>query len=230
MVHPSFQQYGKNVLCFIVYNNEKLVRFTNFHPIHNSEGFFYNVLLQKIPFHDEKNLLSNCNIHQSYVYECQIQNWLPNLESLHKFLQQYVTLNIFEDEKQTQLFNKMLELHPYLDLEHHQLPNPSRSSILNLETKQCHINFPHHIFNDMFETSILHEEPKHIFYLLTFINKGLHTFQGPLGSKKTFFCEIFGSSTSSTRQKSVAFSYNRSYCITIIITCIYCTLGESMIK
>jgi len=75
-----------------------LVRFTNFHPIHNSEGFFYNVLLQKIPFHDEKNLLSNCNIHHSYVYECQIQNWLPNLESFHNFLQQYVTLTLFEDE------------------------------------------------------------------------------------------------------------------------------------
>jgi hypothetical protein len=40
MKHPSFQQYGKDVLCFIVYKNEKLVTFTNFHPIHNSEGFF----------------------------------------------------------------------------------------------------------------------------------------------------------------------------------------------
>jgi hypothetical protein len=124
----------------------------------------------------------------------------------------------------------MLELHPYLNLEHNQLPNPSRFSISNLENEQCRINCPHHIFNDMFETSICNEEQKHIFHLLTFINKGFHTFQGHLGSGKTFFCEIFDSSTSSTRQKSVAFSYNRSYCITIILTCIYCTLGESMIK
>jgi hypothetical protein len=172
MLHPSFQQYGKDALCFIVYKNENLVRFTNFHPTHNSEGFFYNVLLQKIPFHYEKNLNSNSNIHQSYVYECQIQNRLPNLESLHNFLHQYVTQNLFENEKQTQLFNKMLELHPYLDLEHNQLQNPSRSAILNLENEQCHIYFLHHIFNDMFEISIFNEEQKHIFDLLTFINKG----------------------------------------------------------
>jgi hypothetical protein len=145
------------------------------------------VLLQKIPFRDEKNLLSNCNIHQSYVYECQIWNWLPNLESLHNFFNQYATLSLFENEKQTQLFNKILELHPYLDLEHNQLPNPSRSSMLNLENEQCHINFPHHIFNDMFETSIFNEEQKHIFDLLTFINKGLHTFQGPLKFWKNIF-------------------------------------------
>jgi len=83
---------------------------------------------------------------------------------------------------------------------------------------------------DMFETSILNVEKKHIFVLLTFISKGLHTFQGPLGPKKTFFCEIFDSSTSFTRQKTVVFSDNKNYSITIIITCIYCTLGESMIK
>ncbi len=45
----------------------------------------------------------------------------------------------------------------------------------------------------MFETSIFNEEQKHVFDLLTFINKGLHTFQGPLSSGKTFFCEIFDS-------------------------------------
>lgn len=87
------------MLSFIIYKNEKLVRFTEFHLIHNSEGFFYNVLLQKIPFCDEKKLLSNCNIHQSYVYECQVQSLLPNLESLHNFLHQYATLNLFENEK-----------------------------------------------------------------------------------------------------------------------------------
>jgi hypothetical protein len=72
MAHLSFQQYGKDVLSFIIYKNEKLVRFTDFHPIRNSEGFLYNVLLQKILFCDENNLLSNCSIHQSYVHECQI--------------------------------------------------------------------------------------------------------------------------------------------------------------
>jgi hypothetical protein len=31
-------------LGFIIYENKKIVRFTNFNPIHNSEGFFKNIL------------------------------------------------------------------------------------------------------------------------------------------------------------------------------------------
>jgi len=81
----------------------------------------------------------------------------------------------------------MLELHPYLDPQHNQVPNPLRSSILNLENEQCHISFPHHIFNDMFETSTFNEEQKHIFDLLTFTNKRVHTLQGPLSFGKPFF-------------------------------------------
>jgi hydrogenase-4 membrane subunit HyfE len=50
MVDPSLQQYGRNSLLFIIHKNEKLVRFTNFHVVHNSEVFFFNMLLWKIPF------------------------------------------------------------------------------------------------------------------------------------------------------------------------------------
>jgi hypothetical protein len=63
MIHPSFENYGKNSLSFIVYKNEKLVRFINFHPIHNNKGFSFNMLLQMISFCDENNVLSKHNIH-----------------------------------------------------------------------------------------------------------------------------------------------------------------------
>jgi hypothetical protein len=82
----------------------------------------------------------------------------------------------------------------------------------------------------MFEASIPNEEQKHIFDLLTFINKGLHTFQGPLGSRKHFFVKILIHQLQLQGKKNVAFSYNKSYCITIIITYTYYTLGESMVK
>jgi len=39
----------------------------------------------------------------------------------------------------------------------------------------------------MFETSTINEEQKHIFDLLTFTNKGVHTFQGPPSSGICFF-------------------------------------------
>jgi hypothetical protein len=50
MVHPSLQQYGQNIILFIIQKKEKLVRFTNFHVVHNSEFFFLNMLLRKILF------------------------------------------------------------------------------------------------------------------------------------------------------------------------------------
>ncbi len=58
---------------------------------------------------------------------------------------------------------------------------------MNSKNQNTFINFPHHICNDIFETSTLNKEQKHIFELLTSTNKGLHTLQGPLGSGKTFF-------------------------------------------
>ncbi len=60
------------------------------------------------------------------MHECQIQGLLPNLESLERFLHQYVTQNLFDNEKQTQLYKKTLKLHPYLNPKYNQISNPSR--------------------------------------------------------------------------------------------------------
>jgi hypothetical protein len=40
---------------------EDIVRFSEFHPDHASEAFFYNLLLDKYPFRDEAKLLSSNN-------------------------------------------------------------------------------------------------------------------------------------------------------------------------
>jgi hypothetical protein len=44
--HKSFpicKQFEKTNLGFIIYENKKLVRLIDFHPIDNSEGLFFNV-------------------------------------------------------------------------------------------------------------------------------------------------------------------------------------------
>jgi hypothetical protein len=108
-LHPSFQQYGQdNLVSFIILKNDKFVSFIDFHPIHNNERFFFNMLLLS-----KKNFISEHNIHQYYVQECQNWDLLPNLESLYKSIHQYATWILLENEKKTQLFNKMLKLHPY---------------------------------------------------------------------------------------------------------------------
>jgi hypothetical protein len=63
---------ARDNLRYFVYTNNKITRFTYFHPTYSPEEFFFNILLQNICFWDEKELLSNQNIEQSYVYECHI--------------------------------------------------------------------------------------------------------------------------------------------------------------
>ncbi len=155
-----------------------IIRFSLFSQF--SESFFTTCYY--------KSLISKKNILQSYVYECQIWGFLPKfLESLQRFLHQYARCNLFGNEKQTQLnFNKMLELHPYLNPKYNQPLNPSRSIIFNFENQHSPINFSLHIF----ETSTLNKEQKHIFTLLTSTNIGFHMLQGPLGSGKFFLWSI----------------------------------------
>jgi hypothetical protein len=44
------------------------------------------------------------NIEKSYVCECEIRGFLHNVELLQTYLIQYANQNLFENEKQTQLF------------------------------------------------------------------------------------------------------------------------------
>ncbi len=100
---------------FIIYENKKLVKFTYFHLVYNSEGFFFNISLQKILFHIENYLFSKSNAQFSYGGECQIRGLFYNIHSLHVYLTEYVNWNLFENEKQTQLFQNILEKYPYLN-------------------------------------------------------------------------------------------------------------------
>lgn len=62
MVCPSLQQYGQNSLLFIIHKKIKLIRFTNFHLVHNNEFFFLNMLLRRIPFMIKKNTFRKYHI------------------------------------------------------------------------------------------------------------------------------------------------------------------------
>jgi hypothetical protein len=99
--------FGKDDLGFIIYENKKLIKFTNFHHVYNSEAFFYNTILQKNNFVINKIKFQN-SIEKSYVHECQIRGFLHNVELLQTYLIQYTNQNLFGNEKQTQLFQKKI--------------------------------------------------------------------------------------------------------------------------
>jgi hypothetical protein len=47
-LYLTYQPFEKDDNGFIIYENKKLVQFTDFHLVYNSNGFSFNILLQKI--------------------------------------------------------------------------------------------------------------------------------------------------------------------------------------
>ena len=82
---PSFE---KDRLRFHMYEFHKITRFTDFHPTHNSEGFFFNVLIRTIPFRNKNELLSATNNEKSYVREYHTRGLISNLNTIQEFLSQ----------------------------------------------------------------------------------------------------------------------------------------------
>jgi hypothetical protein len=59
---------------------EQLVRFSDFHPAHNPEGYFYNMLLQHVIVRDEAALLSANNPDGTYFTECKLRKFITSDE------------------------------------------------------------------------------------------------------------------------------------------------------
>ena len=79
---------GRDNLFNYIYERppSDLVRFTDYHPLHNTEGFFYNMLLEDKPFRDEATLISPGNMDGTYMTECVIRE-LVDLEDEEKLTQ-----------------------------------------------------------------------------------------------------------------------------------------------
>lgn len=58
------------------------VRFSNPHPSSNPEGFFYNMLLRKVAFRNEDELLSPENEPRLYYTECCLRGLIKDEEDL----------------------------------------------------------------------------------------------------------------------------------------------------
>jgi hypothetical protein len=73
-LYPTYQIFEKDDIGLIIFLNKKLVWFTDFHPVHNSESFFYKYCITKKSFRG-KILFSKINVQFSYVCECQIRGF-----------------------------------------------------------------------------------------------------------------------------------------------------------
>lgn len=82
-----------------IYKRKRLavVRFTDYHPGHHTEGFFYNVLLDRVPFYAEHTLLSEGN--DSYFIECRLRGILTSEEELDDLIQTYSEKHLHRAEQ-----------------------------------------------------------------------------------------------------------------------------------
>ena len=62
---PNGKCYGIDMFGFYLYETTKLTRFTDFHPTHNTEGIFFNILLCNVCFRDERELISDQNTNKT---------------------------------------------------------------------------------------------------------------------------------------------------------------------
>ena len=134
----------KDKLGFHIYETHKITRFTDFHPIHNSEAFFFNVLLRTIPLKNENDFLSATNIEQSFIRECHNREIISNIDNIQEYLLQYVHRNLINIEKQSQLLKQLLEEDPYLNPEHipqdiHVLTPSSNAERKYIQNEHLHI-------------------------------------------------------------------------------------------
>jgi hypothetical protein len=72
-----------------MYENTKVVKFTNYNLLSDTESFVYNVLLQYIPFKDESELFSMENTCHLYILEYKLQGLFDDIDSLLHYVQEY---------------------------------------------------------------------------------------------------------------------------------------------
>lgn len=146
-------------------------------------------MFQNICFRDEKELLSNQNAEQSYVYECHIQGLFPNLDILQEYLLKCVHRNLIETKKRAHLLEDLLEKHPYLDPEY-IVSDTKPSTHLNVQCQQAkEIKYKHvsHIFDIQLSDMMLTQEQESVLDSIMANPKGFHVLTKSPGNGKSFF-------------------------------------------
>lgn len=113
---------GRDQLGNYVYASDHLVRFTDYHPAHHVEGYFYNVLLALVPFLHESELLSDAvtNPSRSYFYECQVRGIIRSVNDIEEHVTSYAACHLWREEQRQQLVDLILQNRPL-----NQLPIPA---------------------------------------------------------------------------------------------------------
>ena len=73
---------------------DRVLRFTTYHPVHNSNNFFYQVLLLREPFHFDSYLHT---ADGSYYNECVRRGFISSFEDLECVVHKYCDYHMYQD-------------------------------------------------------------------------------------------------------------------------------------
>ncbi len=104
---------------------KEVVRFTSFHPVHQTDSFFYSLLLEHIPFTSESDLLIvNGQRAKNYQHACQLHGIDSDESELREVAEKYAAHHFLSTSDTEHVLHTLLQvLDPSLADELGDLPN-----------------------------------------------------------------------------------------------------------
>ena len=102
---------GRDNRMHFVYKrpSDHIVRFTEYHPSTNPEGFFYNLLLDHdaCHFRSESKLISPSNKAGTFLTECYVRGIIKSKEHLEELVRQHGERQMFRDDQIGQVLARL---------------------------------------------------------------------------------------------------------------------------
>eukprot|EP00798_Chlamydomonas_sp_ICE-L_P003121 gene3121-biopygen20880 len=107
---------GTDIFGNMVYRlkTPRLIRVSDFHPAHQPQGFFYNLLISKLAFRDESHLLAQGNT--DYMTECVLREFIKDEEDLHRIMEDFCDYHLYQDSDRGMLLEGLLQQYNTCDL------------------------------------------------------------------------------------------------------------------
>ncbi len=168
--------------------DRRLVRFTDYSPSSNSEGFFYQLLLSHVPFAIEADLITEGNNAEApYMYECIIRGVFNTADELEHHVNEYARLHLYDAQYRVQLYESLTA--SLQGITHGPLSEAFVFDASALGGPREVARAPHQSWiEDLapFDTAELSDEQSHVMDAILADPHGLHAISGVPGSGKTF--------------------------------------------
>ncbi len=125
-------------------------------------------------FFKECELIFPTNLTRSYYHECFVCGIVKTFNCLQDFIFKYGKINLYDDEKQNQIYNKLLEKHLFENSQNLSINIDIDVTCVGSQIGLVDPNYWIHDVGDFLENKILSHEQMHIFNIICSKTNGLH--------------------------------------------------------